>query len=1287
MSTGASLTRFKRSYRSRYCPNKGSGGLPDLQPGQNVLSAIKKYFDNQGSDSDSQLSDLCNTLSPASETSSEHSTTLKQLSRPRVVQSLQTATDFQTSQSSARSKNTPNQKIKSPAASGRSIGKSLPRPKYYESTSDSENDEEECSSVKSGAILLPPLNITVDTPALVEHPVGFRDQYYRIDRSAVQTPASPTVRLPANKRLSFKNAATVKYVDTTLPETRDKNSLNPPNNGTNNSAVSTRTPGLGLSTIVPGYPSANVQVEEDEFLINAEDSCVLDTWVGLTDTNQRKEQESKRKTPSAKLISQTFTGESKVNRKSQVPLKALFNDGLQQYNSPLKSVNKENVTTEDTPLTATRAYQRGKAEATLTPQKVQSIPKDLGSLNRNTIGNTPQKSGQVTLLEGSRKDYAGSANNEVGKYVNSQSPLVTSEKIFKSLGRASGSTTKSNITRKASTDTHSPYKTQRPDKTLENVQVSPYVKTIQTSEKPNNLANSNLVKRPVSSMFLQAASVAHPDSRLPLVVPDPLAVPFTHEDVEDEDFEDEDFMINELSNSTKTYISIPRFGKPSQSSKSKSVPKITELSPAEEHISQDKSWNRISQGADNSSQRPNIEEINVTYSLEVDGISLSTSDKPSTKEDDPSDMNSDRGSLGREDHMQSDDSDHENSISETGQKNSANLISKKKKGKPIQNSQQKKALSKKVSPTLDKYCDKKKKIQKNDTEIPQKRSETNTEALHNNTSRRSCRTKKACDDWWVVKSPVSLDNSYLQQTTASGHPENESHSASKEAVKKKSRKEKQRFTSPVLCENNYPSDSRTSVEAVENLSPKLSLRKRKVSDNNVQNNEAHAVPKKRPKSILKANSKIKESKDIEENHSEIEDVLSVGEECIINRKKRSHVSTLHRSIMTGEQHQSVKNIRKSLAAFGVAYGKSPHANKTVQNALNESDTESANCPREAFLNTPTKNRNLVSSLRTPVPHSEHLLDDSLPKSICQESLSNENEDSQTENSSTANESPAIKRTVEFESSKKKQISPDHSDDPESTNEDVEHNVNQKIVLPSHTPNVRRSRRTKVKPLQYWRGERANYLPRKSGGFVIDGIIPAQDNEDSKKPANKKQNKNKGGLMIDGIKPAQDKEKRKQTANKKQNKNKGEEEYISKPTDMQPLGPTVVLDPVTGTEINMECVKTGEDCHHSDSPQKISFCKSFRNQIFSTGKLIVGPLQEKGYQFVCLHTMLFHIIKGDVEVTIHVTSYHLKSGDSFFVPPGNLYNIKNVLNEEAMLIFTQIKGPSMLEDSDSDLDSE
>ncbi|CAH2223494.1 Hypothetical predicted protein, partial [Pelobates cultripes] len=266
-----------------------------------------------------------------------------------------------------------------------------------------------------------------------------------------------------------------------------------------------------------------------------------------------------------------------------------------------------------------------------------------------------------------------------------------------------------------------------------------------------------------------------------------------------------------------------------------------------------------------------------------------------------------------------------------------------------------------------------------------------------------------------------------------GPPENESHSASKEAVKKKSRKEKQRFTSPVLCENNYPSDSCTSVEAVENLSPKLSLRKRKVSDNNVQNNEAHAVPKKRPKSILKANSKIKESKDIQENHSEIEDVLSVGEECIINRKKRSHVSTLHRSVMTGEQNQSVKNIRKSLAAFGVAYGKSPPANKTVQNALNESDTESAKCPREAFLNTPTKNRNLVSSFRTPVSHSEHMLDDSLHKSICQESLCNENQDSQTENSSTANESPAIKRSVESKSSKKKQISPDHSDDPGNLN--------------------------------------------------------------------------------------------------------------------------------------------------------------------------------------------------------------------------------------------------------------
>ncbi|NXK48234.1 CENPC protein, partial [Chauna torquata] len=46
----------------------------------------------------------------------------------------------------------------------------------------------------------------------------------------------------------------------------------------------------------------------------------------------------------------------------------------------------------------------------------------------------------------------------------------------------------------------------------------------------------------------------------------------------------------------------------------------------------------------------------------------------------------------------------------------------------------------------------------------------------------------------------------------------------------------------------------------------------------------------------------------------------------------------------------------------------------------------------------------------------------------------------------------------------------------------------KIVMPSNTPNVRRTKRIRLRPLEYWRGERVNYTMRPSGGLVISGIV-------------------------------------------------------------------------------------------------------------------------------------------------------------------------------------------------------
>ncbi|XP_069486592.1 centromere protein C isoform X2 [Ambystoma mexicanum] len=198
---------------------------------------------------------------------------------------------------------------------------------------------------------------------------------------------------------------------------------------------------------------------------------------------------------------------------------------------------------------------------------------------------------------------------------------------------------------------------------------------------------------------------------------------------------------------------------------------------------------------------------------------------------------------------------------------------------------------------------------------------------------------------------------------------------------------------------------------------------------------------------------------------------------------------------------------------------------------------------------------------------------------------------------------------------------------------------EKIVFPSHTPNVRRSKRTRVQPMQYWRGERVNYKARPSG-FVVDGII-SPDCKISHRANTSRKNHDQG-------------------------KRKAKEDVVA-------TAPTAVVDPVKCKECFIACVKTQEECKFVSVNGLPAVCRSLNQPRFSMGKMLLEPLQEKGIHFVHLNTMIFYIIAGKVMATLHCSEYHLKTGDYFFVPPGNFYNIKNLLKDaRACILFVQLK---------------
>ncbi|XP_071287812.1 centromere protein C [Agelaius tricolor] len=210
----------------------------------------------------------------------------------------------------------------------------------------------------------------------------------------------------------------------------------------------------------------------------------------------------------------------------------------------------------------------------------------------------------------------------------------------------------------------------------------------------------------------------------------------------------------------------------------------------------------------------------------------------------------------------------------------------------------------------------------------------------------------------------------------------------------------------------------------------------------------------------------------------------------------------------------------------------------------------------------------------------------------------------------------------------------------------------KIVMPSNTPNVRRTKRIRLRPLEYWRGERVNYTMKPSGGLVISGLVHPETESPRKSKRRKDCPKQKTGKTVSS--------------------DRGEIPASLDHSLADASKPVIVLDPVTNNEVHLDCINTADSQTYFFKDEAVEIHKNLNTSLFATGRLILKPYKEKGHQFVDMDTIAFHIIHGKVIVTLHNTSYYLTAGDCFYVPAGNGYNIRNLLNEESVLLFTQLK---------------
>ncbi|XP_072172619.1 uncharacterized protein [Diadema setosum] len=222
-----------------------------------------------------------------------------------------------------------------------------------------------------------------------------------------------------------------------------------------------------------------------------------------------------------------------------------------------------------------------------------------------------------------------------------------------------------------------------------------------------------------------------------------------------------------------------------------------------------------------------------------------------------------------------------------------------------------------------------------------------------------------------------------------------------------------------------------------------------------------------------------------------------------------------------------------------------------------------------------------------------------------------------------------------------------------------------IIAPELERGLRRTKRNRVRPLEYWRNERPLYERRKSGGFALSGVLSPEE----------KSFNSRGGRLSKQAKTGRVKGQLPLTpANISL--------HSSPPPGTEPItNPSVtVVNPDSDEEVVIDAVATskmlkftGPSGLPANKGDPITIAKALSQKAFSAGVLTIRPLQEKGSQLVRRDTMVFYVVRGKLAVSIHQTSHILQNGDWFFVPKGNIYNIKNLRRDEAKLTFFQHKG--------------
>jgi len=228
--------------------------------------------------------------------------------------------------------------------------------------------------------------------------------------------------------------------------------------------------------------------------------------------------------------------------------------------------------------------------------------------------------------------------------------------------------------------------------------------------------------------------------------------------------------------------------------------------------------------------------------------------------------------------------------------------------------------------------------------------------------------------------------------------------------------------------------------------------------------------------------------------------------------------------------------------------------------------------------------------------------------------------------------------------------------------------------------LRRGKRHRIAPLDWWRGERALYgKPDEPTGDALTGVVapvlkqvirvPRAPGEGTfsgmrrfrAKPAGYAQPGRPPGSRnyVPRLSPVEEDED-------------DEAEAAAWEADTDPYGR--VMDADTNTEVTMRIACTAAGIRPRPAfNQAFSYEKIFGiSDFMAAGVLVIPEGGEKPAKPSKDNNYTFVVLRGVVQVMVHRTRFVIAAGGMFLVPKGNTYHIRNVAQREVRLFFAQAR---------------